>query len=181
MPRAIYDLDPVTAITADAVGEPGKRVFYLQARQGKRTVTLLLEKEQVRALAIGIEQLIEQMDQKLPHLSSEQDTPLQADLLLQEPLEPEFRVGQMGLGFDEERGMIILIAQEVVAEGEDPDNAAVARFWATRGQMRALSRHAQEVVERGRPICPLCGQPIDPQGHFCPPRNGHNRQQAVTP
>ncbi|MCC7355201.1 MAG: DUF3090 domain-containing protein [Anaerolineae bacterium] len=181
MPRSIYDLDPVSAITADAVGEPGKRVFYLQARQGKRTVTLLIEKEQVRALATGIDQLIEQMEQKLSRPSSEQETPLQSDLVLQEPLDPEFRVGQMGLGFDEERGMIILIAQEAVAEGEDADNAAVARFWATRGQMRALSRHAQAVVEQGRPTCPLCGQPIDPTGHFCPPRNGHNRQQAVLP
>jgi len=180
MPRAIFDLNPVSAITADAVGEPGKRVFYLQARQGKRVVTLLIEKEQARALAIGIEQLLEQVEQRAPQKPSPQAPPLQSDLLLQEPLEPEFRVGQMGLGYDEERGLVVLIAQEIVAEGEDPDNAAVARFWATREQMRALSRHALEVVERGRPICPLCGQPIDPEGHFCPPRNGHNRQQSAS-
>lgn len=180
MPRAIFDLNPVSAITADAIGVPGKRVFYLQARQGKRVVTLLIEKEQVRALAVGIEQLLEQIERRSSRPLPAQDPPLQADLLLQEPLEPAFRVGQMGLGYDEERGLVVLIAQEALAEGEDPDDAAVARFWATREQMRALSRHALEVVERGRPVCPLCNQPIDPEGHFCPPRNGHNREQMAS-
>ena len=63
---------------------------------------------------------------------------------------------------------------------DEEDEPAVARLYATPNQMLALSEHATEVVSQGRPICPMCGQPIDPDGHFCPRRNGHGQrdQQA---
>ena len=179
MPREILDLKPVSRITADAVGEPGSRVFYLQAHQGSRSVTVLVEKEQVQALAVGIEQLLEQVDKQHGEVAEEEIS--EYDLLLEEPLEPVFRAGQMGLGYDEEEGLLILVVQEFVGEGERAEDAAVARFGATRAQMRALSRHALDVVQRGRPICPLCGRPMDPTGHFCPPSNGHNRETNVLP
>jgi uncharacterized repeat protein (TIGR03847 family) len=94
----------------------------------------------------------------------------QYDLVLQEPIEPLFRVGQMGLGYDEDADMLIIVAQELT---DDSEEMSVARFWASRAQMKALSEHSLEVVEAGRPVCPLCDNPIDPEGHFCPRRNGH--------
>ena len=171
----VYDLNPVTRITAGAVGEPGQRTFYVQARQGSQSVTLLCEKQQVAALAMGIEQLLEQIAQKDPQLAGRPDELLDVDMSLDEPLEPAFRVGQMGLGYDEEHNLLVLVAQELLPEGENTENASSARFWGTPVQMRTMARHATQVVASGRPTCPLCGAPMDPEGHFCPRRNGHPR------
>ncbi len=180
MPEFTFDLNPVTRIAAGAVGEPGQRTFFIQAQQGVIQVTLLAEKEQVSALATAVQQLIEQLDQRYPRSAPTEKVPLW-DLELKEPLQPEFRVGQLGLGYDEESDLIVLIAQELLVDS-DSEQAVVgrtARFLATRGQMLALSKYATEVVEHGRPICPLCGQPIDPGGHFCPKRNGHGQAYRV--
>ena len=97
------DLNPVTAITTDAVGQPGQRVFYMQARRGLTTITIETEKEQVRALALGIHQFLEELVQRFPDRDTVDKVP-QGDLLLTPPLEPEFKVGQMGLGYDSDRG-----------------------------------------------------------------------------
>ena len=175
MPNEVFDLNPVTHITAGAVGEPGNRTFYIQARQGSQLVTLLCEKQQVAALAIGVEQLLEQLAEKDPKLAQTIDMVLEVDMELEEPLDPAFRVGQMGLGYDEERNLLVLVAQELLPEGQDASTASSARFWGTAEQMRTMAHHAQAVVASGRPTCPLCGAPIDPEGHFCPRRNGHIR------
>ncbi|KPV51428.1 hypothetical protein SE17_21220 [Kouleothrix aurantiaca] len=170
MPDYTYELDPVSRITANAVGEPGKRVFYIQARRDRQLVSLICEKEQVRALAQHITQLLEDLTEKNPLLSSSDDMlVLASDMSLEEPLESRFRIAQMGIGYDADRDMIILLMQgSAEEEGED---APTARFAATRQQMRALSEHAAQVVSRGRRICGNCGRPIDPNGHFCPQMN----------
>ncbi len=175
MPNEVIELNPITHITAGAIGEPGSRTFYLQARQGTQLVTLLCEKQQVAALALGVEQLLEQLAEKDPELAGTLDMVLDTDMELEEPLEPVFRVGQMGLGYDEEHHLLVLVAQELLAEGEDTSTASSARFWGTAAQMRTMARHAQDVVASGRPTCPLCGAPMDAEGHFCPRRNGHAR------
>ena len=170
MTPEIYDLNPVMHITADAIGPPGQRVFYLQAGQEDTLVTLVVEKEQVEALAISVEQMLEELENQHPQSASEMELINQYDLVLREPIEPLFRVGQMGLGYDEDADMLIVVAQELT---DDSEEMSVARFWASRAQMKALSEHSLEVVEAGRPRCPLCDSPIDPEGHFCPRRNGH--------
>jgi uncharacterized repeat protein (TIGR03847 family) len=170
MKQEFYDLNPVVYITADAVGPPGQRVFYLQASQGDTLVTLVLEKEQVQALAISVEQMLEELEKRRPQSAGEIELISQYDLVLREPIEPAFRVGQLGLGYDEEADLLIVVAQELT---DDSEEMSVARFWATRAQMKALSEHSLNVVQAGRPTCPLCGQPMDPEGHFCPRRNGH--------
>jgi len=175
MPNEVFDLNPITHITAGAVGEPGNRTFYIQARQGSQLVTLLCEKQQVAALALGVEQLLEQLADKDPKLAQTIDMVLEVNMELEEPLDPAFRVGQMGLGYDEERNLLVLVAQELLPEGEDSSTASSARFWGTAAQMRTMAHHAQGVVASGRPTCPLCGAPMDPEGHFCPRRNGHTR------
>ncbi len=170
MSEFTFDLDSVQRITAGAVGPKGQRAFFLQARRGRRVLTLLAEKEQIRALADAIERLLDSLAEKNPRLSTSDDL-FVADMSLEEPLEPEFRVGQMGLGYDAERDLVVLLIQGMSdTEGEEVQSA---RFSASRPQMRALSSHAQQVVAAGRPICGNCGRPIDPAGHFCPQRNGH--------
>ena len=168
-PKFTYDLDPVTRITAHAVGQPGQRVFYLQARRGRELVSLTAEKEQVRALANAIDRLMEELAEQNPLLSSSDDMLLVSDMSLEEPIESQFRIAQMGIGYDIERDMVVLIIQGLRDdEGGDPPTA---RFGASRQQMRALSTHAANVVARGRRICGNCGRPIDAAGHFCPQMN----------
>lgn len=170
MSEFTFDLDAVQRITAGAVGPRGQRVFYVQARRGSRLITLTAEKEQVRALADAISRLLDGLAEKNPRLATSDDL-LVTDMSLEEPLDPEFRVGQMGLGYDAERDMVVLLIQGVSEEEEG--EAQTARFSASRPQMRALASHASQVVAAGRPICGNCGRPIDPVGHFCPQRNGH--------
>lgn len=176
MPEAniLYDLNPVTHITVGVVGKPGKRTFYLQGKQGRTLVTLIAEKEQVSALSAGIDQLLERLSSSV--------RPVQVDasqMELSEPIEPVFRIGQLGLGYDAEQNLVVVVAYELSQE-EEPTTVNVVRFWASQDQMRALARHAAGLVAAGRPICVLCGRPIDPEGHFCPKRNGHGAHAQLT-
>ncbi len=166
MPNILYEFNPVTRIVADAIGEPGNRTFYLQAKQSRTTVTLIIEKFQAQALAEGIDELLEKLGGPPTASTSE--------LHLEEPMEPLFRVGQMGLGHDELSDRMIIVAYEVPeTEETDPDTLNAVRLWMSREQARALAMHALVAVSGGRPLCVLCGNPIDPAGHFCPKRNGH--------
>ncbi len=170
----LHDLNPVTHITAGAIGTPGKRTFYLQGRQGAHIVTLLAEKEQIAALSTGIDQLLERLG------GGRQTVQVTAtEMELSQPIEPVFRIGQLGLGYEAEHDLLVIVAYEV-SEEENPATVNVVRFWATREQMRALARHTAGVVAGGRPICVLCGRPIDPEGHFCPRRNGHGAHATLT-
>jgi uncharacterized repeat protein (TIGR03847 family) len=81
---------------------------------------------------------------------------------LEQPIDPAFRVGQLGLGYDRPTDRIVLVAHELQPEGDDPEQGAVARFWCTRSQLRAMGQWGLELVGRGRPICGNCGEPIDP-------------------
>ena len=175
------ELDPVTRLTADAVGEPGQRTFYLQAASGADQVTLLVEKEQVRRLAENLETWLPELAAGRPEDPAEAAAAEAGELALAEPLEPDFRVGQLSLSYDEERDRVLVIATELQAdeeeeEEEDPLELAdplEVRLLVTRAQLRVLARHGAEVVARGRPLCPLCGNPLDPTGHICPALNGH--------
>jgi uncharacterized repeat protein (TIGR03847 family) len=172
MPYQVYDLNPVDRITTDAIGEPGHRVFYIQARQGRRLVTLICEKEHVATLALAIDQVLLSLSGGDADDIPEPDPILERGMDLEVPLDPVFRAGRVNLGYDEVSRMLVIVAYEF-GEDEEDDPVSVARFWATPEQLRAWSIHAQEVVAAGRPICAMCGQPIDPEGHFCPRRNGH--------
>ncbi len=172
MPKRVIELNPVYRITADAIGEPGNRTFYMQARQGALLITLLCEKEQVRALSEAAQQMLEELKIKYPKGANYMQ--LQMDMSLEEPLTPEFRVGQMGLGYDKDNDLVVIVASELLPEDVDQEEASVVRLFCSRAQIDAMARHALEVVARGRPICPLCGRPIDTSAaHFCPRSNGH--------
>jgi uncharacterized repeat protein (TIGR03847 family) len=175
-----FDLNPVDRITSGAVGDPGQRIFYIQARQGERLVTLICEKQQIEALATTLERLLDAM----PEVEDEGTPVADEDLDLEEPLIPEWRVGPMGIELDEERDMIILVLQEATLEDEDEESEPVpdpasARLVATRAQMRALAEQSASIVAGGRPRCRLCGFPLDPvSGHICPALNGHRAPET---
>ena len=170
--------------TTGAVGAPGQRVFYLQGRQARSLVTLKVEKEQIAALADYLAGMLA----KLPEAGT-----VSGDLPLLEPLDPAWAVGALGLGYDETADRLVVVANEVVegdeeedgeaeeseaaeaAEVADPEpgDGATARFLITRAQASAFVDRARALVRAGRPICPMCSQPKDPQGHVCPRSNGH--------
>lgn len=157
-----YDLFDVDKLTVGAVGEPGHRLFLLQARHAGRVVTLKLEKAQVAALAQYLANLLED----LPRPAE-----LPEDLELEEPAEPEWVVGTLGISYDATLDRLLLVAGEAVADEEE--GGAEARFAVTREQVAALAIRGTRLVEAGRPPCPLCGYPLDASGHACPRTNGH--------
>lgn len=174
-----FDLNPVETIVADAEGSPGQRTFFIQGRAGKMLVSVVLEKQEVANLAVSLLATLEELEAKFPDLTpaAKPKRKLQPDF----PIDPAFRVGQLILGYDEDEDVIWLIAKAIhitpdgdIADFDDDDeNVPSVRFVATRDQMRALSDHALEVVQRGRPICPLCNRSIDREAHFCPRTDGH--------
>lgn len=173
MPGSEIDLRPVTHITTDAIGQPGKRIFYIQGWQNEKTISLIVEKLQIQTMAVGVEQFLAEIQQKYPHLPDASAEFVEEKMHIHPPVDPLFRVGEIGLGFEVESDLAVLVAKEAIAEGEDTDQAGVVRYWCTRSQIRAMCHWGIEMASRGRPVCPQCGQSIDPEGHFCPKKNGH--------
>ncbi len=171
----IYELDPVDRIGIAAVGQPGQRRFYLLASGSGRTLTLACEKSQIQALILRLHQMMETQGIDRP------EEPGDVGPLV--PGEPEWQIGEMGLGYHEARRMFVLVASEGGAggsgesgeSGEEPaasEDAPSVRFWLSHDQVVEFSKQAQAVLAAGRPLCPRCGLPMDPNGHPCPVMNG---------
>ena len=148
------DLRPITHITTDAIGPPGKRVFYIQGWQGERTTTLIVEKIQIQSLAVGFEQFLAELQEKFPDLPEASAEYNEEKMHIHPPVDPLFRVGELGLGYDNDNDLVVLIAREMLSEEEETEEASVVRFWCTRTQLRAICRWGVEVSSRGRPLCP---------------------------
>ncbi len=171
----IYELDPVDAISIAAVGEPGHRRFFLLASGRGRTLTLACEKSQIQALVTRLHQMMEAQGIEAEAAAGKAIGSVQ-------PGDPEWQVGEMGLGYHEGRQMFVLVASEgaqadeATIEGaateEAADDAPSVRFWLTHRQAAAFSQQAEQVMSAGRPLCPRCGLPMDPAGHPCPVSNG---------
>lgn len=177
MAQRHIDINPASFITVGTIGPPGQRTFFLQASQGSRVISLIIEKEHAQALALAIDRALEELAMSYPTGQTEVEF-LDTNMSLLEPVTPEFRVGQIGLGYDERVDRLVIVAQELLppsTSGEQAESPTLARIWGSRAQMRTLSRHAKAVVAAGRPTCPMCGRPMDPDGHFCIRRNGHQR------
>jgi len=159
-----FDQREPDRFTAGAVGEPGARVFFLQAVEGTQVVSLRLEKQQVGALG----QYLQGVLNDLPVVPV---TERPSDMDLVEPVVAEWVVGTLGVAYDTESDRIVLQADELVAE--DEEDGGIARFHLTRAQVVAFCALAESLVAAGRPPCPICGRPMDPDGHVCPRSNGH--------
>lgn len=155
------DLGDVQTFTVGTQGPVGRRVFLLQCRNEDAQLTLKAEKQQISVLAEYLGRLL--TDLELPDDIS--DAPE-----LREPTDPQWVVGTLGVTYDDTLDRIVLVAEELVEEGEEGD---MARFTVTREQAAAFAVRASSLVDAGRPPCPLCGGPIDPSGHQCPRTNGH--------
>lgn len=159
-----FELERPERVTVGTVGEPGARTFFLQAASAAGSVSLKLEKQHVAALANALAGL-------LADLPAPGELPV--DLGLSEPVSVDWVVQEMELAYAPALDRVVLVLREVGTgeEGEPPP--AVGRLLLTREQAAALARRGGELVEAGRPPCPLCGHPLDPAGHSCPKTNGH--------
>ncbi len=149
------ELNPVDFITVGTIGPKGQRTFHLQAGKQQQIISFIIEKEQARALSEAVNELIEDLDKRYPDA---EDAPVEVDVTnldmdLREPIEPIFRIAQMGLGYDEERNLIVLVAQELVPSEPDEltePEPGIVRMWCAREQMLALSLQATAIVQAGR-------------------------------
>ncbi len=180
MEHESFDLPSPLRFTAGTVGEPGSRIFFLQAIGDAEVVTLKLEKQQVLALA-------EYLARLLADLPTPADTEVEeVDVDFQDIGGADWIVGSLGVAWDESNDRVVLVAEELVVVDDDEadvdvdvdidvealtDESASARFRLTRAQVAAFVRHARVLVSSGRPPCYLCGQPLDPEGHDCPRLN----------
>jgi uncharacterized repeat protein (TIGR03847 family) len=162
----LIELRHADHLTVGTIGEPGQRTFFLQAAQDDLVISLVIEKEQATAIAIAISNVL------ADHEAAETvDQHERMDLI--HPVRPLFRVGKLSMGHDEQREMIVIIAEALAPEGE---TARRVRIWGTRSQMLALAHQAVLAVAAGRPICPLCHEVLDPGAeHVCVRGNGRKR------
>jgi uncharacterized repeat protein (TIGR03847 family) len=192
MTHRVFAFEPPERFIAGTVGEPGERVFYLQARGGGRLVSVGLEKVQVALLAEKLDELLTEAHRRFGLALPDALAGAADNEPLDSPVEEEFRVGTLGLAYDVESSTVVI---EAIAVNEDEDEAAAEdeeesaaaeeeadtadldrlRVRLTPAETRAFIERAKRVVAAGRPPCPLCGQPLDPRGHLCPRHNGYRR------
>ncbi len=184
MSRRRYLFDPPERFVAGTVGQPGDRTFFLQARDGPRVVSIVLEKVQVAVLADRLGDLLSELERRGVEAATAEVPPPIVDLApLDEPLNEAFRAGSLTLGWDVDDEMVLVEARAQSEDGEpidpdedddeDEDGPDLLRVRISADAARSFVARAARIVGAGRPPCPLCGAPLDPQGHICPRRNGH--------
>lgn len=182
MTRRRFLFDRPDQFLAGTIGEPGARTFFLQARDGSRITSVALEKVQVAAVCQRLTELLDELERRGIEGSEDIDeTP--GALELNEPVNEAFRVGTLSLGWDTGEKLVLIEAREVTEDEEDEgeafeddddeDGPDILRVRMLPLAAREFVARALRVISAGRPPCPLCGQPLDPQGHLCPRRNGH--------
>ncbi|MDP2773647.1 MAG: DUF3090 domain-containing protein [Nocardioides sp.] len=195
MPPIIHGFDPPERFVAGTVGPPGSRTFFLQARSGVRVVSVSLEKQQVAALAERVDELLDEVmssDQTSAVIPAVAPLGLEDTHPLEQPIEEEFRAGTMTLSWDpdDERIVIevfpfteaaVVTPDQVDQDFEEPDPEEVFLVRIDAGHARAFVKRAAQVLEAGRPSCPFCGNPIDPDGHLCVRANGFRRRDPIDP
>ncbi|HET7386594.1 MAG TPA: DUF3090 domain-containing protein [Nocardioidaceae bacterium] len=188
MASVIHRFDPPERFVAGTVGPPGQRTFFLQARTGARVTSIALEKQQVTVLAQRIDELLDELLKADTGASipAVMPTALEDSEPLEQPIVEEFRAGTMTLSWDAEDERIVVevfpfTEAAVVEPGtpeeevDEPEPEEILLVRLPAGQARAFSARAQAVVGAGRPPCPFCGGPMDPEGHLCPRANGFRR------
>ena len=186
----VFDYDPPERFVAGTVGPAGSRTFFLQARgRGSGPVPVVvsvsLEKQQVATLAQKVEELLYEVVRRS---AGEAPVPAVAPLgaadtdPLDTPIEEEFRVGTMSLQWDGDRGVVVIECFSVEGEDDEADPVAdepgardLLRVSLSGAGARHFARRALALVAAGRPPCPFCSGPLDPEGHVCPRANGYRR------
>ncbi|MCW2763546.1 MAG: hypothetical protein JWR85_3747 [Marmoricola sp.] len=193
MPPIIHGFDPPERFVAGTVGPPGSRTFFLQARSGARVVSVSLEKQQVAALAERVDELLDEVmasDTATAVVPAVAPLGLEDSQPLEQPIEEEFRAGTMTLSWDPDDQRIVIevfpfteaavvTPDQVDQDFEEPEPEEVFLVRIDAGHARAFVKRAAQVIDAGRPSCPFCGGPIDPDGHLCVRANGFRRRDPI--
>jgi uncharacterized repeat protein (TIGR03847 family) len=176
MPTIVHEFAWPDRVVVGTVGLPGERTFYLQVRSGRRIVSIALEKQQSALLAEKIDEILDQLIAFEGNpFSIPTTTPIELvdNDPLEQPVAEEFRTGAMSLGWDPSTVQVVIeaypIADDEDEEGDD-EPVEIAEMLLVRipvGTARAFAKRTREVVGAGRPMCPLCGYPVDADGHTC--------------
>ncbi|KAA1427017.1 DUF3090 domain-containing protein [Mycolicibacter arupensis] len=183
MSRAIHVFRTPDRFVAGTVGQPGNRTFYLQAVHAERVVSVMLEKQQVAVLAERIGALLLEVNRRFGTPVPPEPTEIDDLNPLVTPVDAEFRVGTMGLGWDSEAQAVVV---ELLAVSDAEFDASVVlddteegpdavRVFLTPESARQFATRSNRVISAGRPPCPLCEEPLDPAGHMCVRTNGYRR------
>jgi uncharacterized repeat protein (TIGR03847 family) len=164
----MWDFGRAELLEPEAIGEPGQRTFRLRVMSGTEAASLWLEKEHLIALTLAIRQLLEQATED----DAEEDEALPLGDFPARP-QVEFKLGKLGIGYDENKQMVTIFAYE--RDEEDENASPTFACQISRRQCRTFAEQAEETIAAGRPICVLCGGPINADGnHVCLRRNGHS-------
>ena len=183
MPRAIHVFRTPDRFGAGTVGQPGDRSFFLQAVHDARVVSVALEKQQVQVLADRMGLLLEEVHRRFGAEVPPEETQVGDTSPLLTPIDTEFRVGTMGLGWDADANAVVVellaiteteIDESVVLDDTEEGPDAV-RVFLTPIQAREFALRSERVIAAGRAPCPLCGQPLAQEGHICIRTNGYRR------
>lgn len=179
MARRFFVFDSVDRFVCGTVGVPGQRTFFLQAVAGPRVVSVQLEKVQVQVLAQRIAQILMELDRR--GVAEVDEAAPVDDRPLDEPLRDEFGVTTLTIGWNTDESVMVVEArsesdaeegdQEV--DDDDAEGPDVMRVHLSAAQAAAFVKRANRVLAAGRPPCPFCGQPLNPEGHICPRTNGY--------
>ncbi len=184
MSRQVHVFRSPERFLAGTIGVPGEREFFFQVVDGRRVLSVSCEKQQVAVLADRLGSLITEIGRRFGAEADDVPGEIPEGLLLDTPVDAEFRVGTMGLAWDGEQSQVIVellalteeeVGEDVVLEDRE-DGPDALRVFLTLAEARDFARHAEQVVAAGRPPCPLCGNPLDPEGHICPRLNGYHRE-----
>ncbi len=172
MTEANYQFGRVASIHANAVGQPGSRRFRLliEASNGA-TAILWMEKEQLFNLAVAMKNLIDQVEESAKRgRRSGGAGRVEARVSNAERL--EFQTGRMAVGYDEDSALFLILGNEL----EEPEGSLPrVSLLADQKTMDGLADEVFEVCAAGRPLCPLCGAPMNPnETHICPKHNGYH-------
>jgi len=174
---SLTEFGPIGRLEADAVGPPGRRAFRLVAVGERGVAWLWVEREQLQALAMLVEQLLTglpALDLRSAHVQPKPPSEGQESPPAMPP-DVEFKVGQLALGYDEAQRIYLLLAHEV---DSDPDGPARFSCQASRPQLRTLGTSIAPLLAAGRPRCPACEAPLGTGKHICPRANGHAARAA---
>jgi uncharacterized repeat protein (TIGR03847 family) len=165
-----FELGRAIGILADAVGPPGNRRFRILARNEYDLANLWVEREQLQAMVAAVEKLLTEVQA----ITAEDPDrpPREGPISFDMRPNVEFRVGQLALGYDEQRKLFVLLAHDV--EGEQGGAAAFSCL-VSREQLQAFGFAVHALVAAGRPRCPICGRPTDAGPHDHAEANGHNK------
>jgi uncharacterized repeat protein (TIGR03847 family) len=163
MESARHDFGEAVSVDAEAVGQPGQRRFRLMVRSSGQAAAIWMEKQQLAGIGEWFEETVKKLDDAGDNVPDVEPTPFGAIF------DVEVNVLQVALGYQEDGGHFVIQVFDDQSSVEEP----AFHCKLSRGQCRVLARKISEVIAGGRPICPLCGRPIEATGHVCPRSNGH--------